>query len=69
MRTRYRHWHRRLIMISASGLLLASGCGLSDFQLATIWQSVITSGLSTLVTGVLSNAFGIQDTTGTTTGV
>ncbi len=59
---------RRLLTIAAGGLLMASSCGLSDFQLATVWQSVLTAGLDTLVTGALTAALGTTTNTQTNTG-
>lgn len=46
------------LTIAAGGLYFLGGCGLSDQQLASIWQSVITTGLSTLVTSAVSAAVG-----------
>ncbi len=66
MTTRRFRWHRRLLTVTAGGLLFASSCGLSDYQLATVWQSVLTAGLDTLVTGALTAALG-GNTTGTQT--
>ncbi len=67
MRTRtFRKY--RLLTLAAGTLFLLGGCGLSDYQLATVWQSVLTTGLSALVTGALTSAFGSGTTgTGTTT--
>ena len=64
MRTRtFRKY--RLLTLAAGTLFALGGCGLSDYQLATVWQSVLTTGLSALVTGVLTSAF--PSSTGTTT--
>jgi len=43
--------HRRLVRVCVPGgsLLLLGGCGLTDQQLVSIAQSVITTGLSTFV--------------------
>lgn len=42
----------------ASGSLLALGSCLSDQQLASILQSTITTGLTTIVTTAIGQAFG-----------
>jgi len=56
--------HYRLLRVCASGgsLLLLGSCGLSDQQLASIAQSVVTTGLSAFVTNLLGTLFA----TGTT---
>lgn len=43
--------HQRLVRVCVPGgsLLLLGGCGLSDQQLVSITQTVITTGLSTFV--------------------
>ena len=47
----------------ATGSLFAfNGCGLSDQQLASIWQSVITAGLQTIVNNALTAAAGTTTT-------
>ncbi|MBU0639881.1 MAG: hypothetical protein KKB50_13515 [Planctomycetes bacterium] len=50
------YWRGRMVRIwLASGtVLLLGGCGLSDQQLTSILQSVVATGLSTLVTSILS---------------
>ncbi|MEW6197234.1 MAG: hypothetical protein AB1601_01010 [Planctomycetota bacterium] len=45
-----------LLTLSAGGLWAFNGCGLSDQQWATIWQSVLTTALNTIVSGALSQA-------------
>jgi disulfide bond formation protein DsbB len=54
------HWYQRIryygLAVAAGTLLAFNGCGLSDQQWASIWQSVISSGLNTIVTSALSNA-------------
>ncbi len=71
MRIRRICLRRRILAIAASGLLFSGGCGLSDYQLATVWQSVLTAGLDTIVTGAVTAIFGgttaNQTTNGTTT--
>jgi hypothetical protein len=55
-----RHWYSCVryygLVLAASGLFVFAGCGLSDQQLAQVWQAVITSGLNTIVTNVLQAA-------------
>lgn len=45
------------VFVPGGSLLLLGGCGLSDAQLASILQSVIQTGLSTLVTEAISSLF------------
>ena len=45
------------LVLGAAALTLLSGGVLSDRQLASIWQSVVTTGLSTLVSGFASLFF------------
>ncbi len=66
MRTRRGKWHRRMLTVAAGGLLMAGSCGLSDYQFATIWESVLTAGLNTLVTGAITSALGLNTTNQTT---
>lgn len=47
-----------VLTMTLGGLYLFNGCGLTDQQLSSIWQSVITTGLNTLVTGALVSAAG-----------
>jgi high-affinity Fe2+/Pb2+ permease len=58
MKNWYRRWHYCGLLLAASGLFALGGCGLSDQQLAPIWESVIESGLNTLVTTALTQATG-----------
>lgn len=44
------------VTLTAGGLLVFGGCGLSDQQLASIWQSVLTAGLNTIVANLISAA-------------
>lgn len=55
------HLQRRLVrwsLLTTTGLVFGglNGCYLSDQQLASIWQTVLTSGLNTIVTNILSGA-------------
>jgi hypothetical protein len=53
----WKHRIRLFALTAASGAMFAlGGCGLTDQQLASIWASVITTGLNTLVTNALSTA-------------
>jgi hypothetical protein len=56
MKTLFRHWRYYGLLLAANGLYFLDGCGLSDQQLATIWQSVIQTGLNTIVSDALSQA-------------
>jgi hypothetical protein len=51
------------LTFGAGGLFLLGGCGLTDQQLAGIWESVLTSGLTTIVGNVITTAFGGGTTT------
>ncbi len=52
------HWRVRYVglLLAAGSLFAFQGCGLSDRQLATIWQSVVSTGLNTIVQNVLTSA-------------
>ncbi len=58
MKTWYRYVLRAGLLIGAGGLCAFEGCGLTDQQMASIWQSVIMTGLNTLVTNLLTAAAG-----------
>ena len=45
------------VWVPGSSLLLLGGCGLSDAQLSAILQSVIQTGLTTLITEAVSSLF------------
>jgi hypothetical protein len=45
------------VWIPGSVLLVLGGCGLSDAQLASIFQSVVETGLTTLLTQIISTLF------------
>lgn len=49
------YWRARyyVLVLAAGGLCAAGGCGLSDQQLAQVWESVISAGLSTIVENAL----------------
>jgi hypothetical protein len=55
------YWRTRsyVLALSASGLLLAGGCALSDQELAQVWESVISSALSTIISNALTLATGV----------
>jgi hypothetical protein len=57
-----RRWFWRVryyaLTCSAGGLFLLGGCGLTDQQLAAVWQSVITAGLTSIVSNAITTAFG-----------
>ena len=44
------------LFVSASGLFVFNGCGLSDQQLASIWSSVLSTGLNAVVTSAVEAA-------------
>ena len=52
------------VWVPGSSVLLLGGCGLSDVQLASIWQSVIQTALTTALTQWLST-LGTAATTAT----
>jgi len=56
-----RSWKHRVrlyvLTVVAGGLMAFNGCGLSDQPLTSIWQSVLSTGLHTVVTNALSGAF------------
>ena len=45
------------VAFPGSMLLGFGGCGLTDVQLASIWQSVLTTAFTTMVTQFISNLF------------
>lgn len=57
-----KRWYLRLnylaLAAASGGLFAFQGCGLSDQQWSSIWQSVLTTGLNTLVTTGLQSAAG-----------
>lgn len=62
-----KRWYWRLrfwsLTLAAGSLFAVEGCGLSDRQLATIWQSVLQTGLNTVVSNLVTTAFaGVQAT-------
>jgi hypothetical protein len=54
------YWRARyyVLVLAGGGLCAAGGCGLSDQQLAQVWESVISAGLSTIVQNALLLATG-----------
>ncbi|MCK4340186.1 MAG: hypothetical protein KAY37_00495 [Phycisphaerae bacterium] len=52
-------WRMRYLglTLAAGSLGAFSGCGLSDQQLSSIWYSVLSTGLNTVVGQILSGAF------------
>jgi len=54
------YWRVRILSIAAGGgILVLNGCGLSDRQLASVWQSVLSTGLDTVVSNTISTWFAI----------
>ncbi len=53
------YWRARYYALAFSGgsLFLLGGCGLSDQQLASIWQSVLQTALTTIITNAIASAF------------
>ncbi len=51
----YRLRYLGLTLVGGTALVF-NGCGLSDQQLASVWQSVITSALNAVVEGALTTA-------------
>lgn len=55
-------WRGRLTLLSvmvATAVLNMGGCtGLSDQQLASVWQSVLTAAFTTVVQGLLAGTGG-----------
>jgi hypothetical protein len=53
-------WRLRYIGLAAmtGGLCAFNGCGLSDRQLSTIWESVLSTALNTVVSTALTSASG-----------
>ncbi len=46
------------LALTSGSLFFLNGCGLSDQQLTSIWQSVISAGLTTIVSNALQTALG-----------
>lgn len=57
---KYVHWRLRYwgLVLATGGLFAFNGCGLSDRQLSSVWEAVITTALNTLVGNALSSATG-----------
>jgi len=56
MKSLLRRLRYACLTMAAGSLFFLDGCGLSDQQLATIWQSVIQSSLTSVVTSSLTQA-------------
>jgi len=54
------YWRTRSYVLALSGgtLLTLGGCGLTDQHLASVWESVISSALSTIISTALELATG-----------
>lgn len=50
------YWRTRYyaMVLAAGGLFVLQGCGLSDRQLSSVWESVVATGLNTLVANLLT---------------
>jgi len=63
-------WWRRVryasLAVGAGGLFVLNGCGLSDQQLAGIWSSLISSGLNTIFSNIISLIFNLASAAATT---
>ena len=46
------------VWLSGGSLLALGGCGLSDTQLASIFQSAVTTGLNALLSQIITSLFG-----------
>jgi len=53
-----RRWRYYSLLLTTGGLFAFNGCGLSDQQWSTIWQSVLTTALNTIVSRALAGAAG-----------
>jgi hypothetical protein len=55
-----RHWRTRtyVLALSALSFLTMGGCGLTDQQLASIWESAISSVVSALISTAVQTATG-----------
>jgi hypothetical protein len=45
-----------MLIVATSVLPVLNGCFLSDQQLSSVWQTIITSALNTIVTNALGGA-------------
>jgi hypothetical protein len=56
------YWRTRYhaLALASGTLFFLDGCFLSDQQLAQVWQSVITTGLTTLMSNLLQTLLGQQ---------
>ncbi|HQL55323.1 MAG: hypothetical protein KA383_13285 [Phycisphaerae bacterium] len=60
MRTWYTRVRYYALTLAASSLFTLEGCGLSDQQLSSIWSSVLSTGLNTIVANVLQSMIDAQ---------
>jgi hypothetical protein len=53
-------WRMKYFAFSTAtaGLFFFNGCFLSDQQLTTVWQSVLTTGINTILTNLLTGLVG-----------
>ncbi len=66
MATWWRRVRRLSLMVGAGSLFLLGGCGLSDQQLAGIWQSVFSTALNTVLSNIITAIFTAAGVNGTT---
>lgn len=67
MATWWRRVRRLSLAVGMGGLFALGGCGLSDQQLAGVWQSVVSTALNTVLSNIISAIFAVFGaTTGTT---
>lgn len=50
------------LTLTAGGLLAFGGCGLSDQQLTSIWQSILQTGLNTVISNIITAALSAAST-------
>ena len=54
-------WYRRaqytMLVAASGGLFALGGCGLNDQQLASVWSTVISTGLSSIISNVITTVF------------
>lgn len=57
MRSIANRWRWMRLMAASAGVTVLGGCGLSDAQLTQILQTVISTGLNTLLSQAISALF------------